>query len=161
MAVSPTGILSTPLDSLAELVASSTSFQTWVGALDATAAKAKVYRTARDQSGASAWARPFALATIPSGWNLTDALQQYATGSMHLLFEDDVDSANAGSHEDAAYEFTNNVGAVIKEMIRNASSPGYLYVSGIEIVSGAQRACVEEGSDYYQIWFRVAYGLKA
>ena len=42
MAVSPTDILSRPLGYLQDTVAASATFQSWVGAADAAAAKARV-----------------------------------------------------------------------------------------------------------------------
>lgn len=156
-----TGILSAPLDALADLVAASATFQTWVGAANAAAAKPRVYRSARDGSGGSGYTRPFALAVLPAEFGVMLTHGSFASGAMDVLFEADIASGDLDSHEDAGYEFANKIGAIIDEMMAASYGGGYLFVRKIEQVAPPARAENIEQSDYYQAWYRVHYGLEA
>lgn len=165
MTVTPAGILSTPDAKLRDLLAASATFQTWVGAENAEAAKAHIHLTAVMEP-----TRPFALIALADGgpWNygaVSGGGRQHflPSGSLILHLEAEVAANYQGDESlaDAEFEFRNNVGAVLLEMGNLAGSSDYLTVVSFDLIDGPARShpdtAVGEG-DFYQITFMVSYG---
>lgn len=159
MPITPTGNMSLAVDAARDLVASSSTFQAWVSAANEAAAKARVYTVGRDGDGLAAFERPFALVSIPESYGHTVRHGGHAAGSLLLILEAEVDS-DADSHEDAAYDFGNTVGAIVKEMIEESQAPGRLFVRSIDQTIPPSRSGKAEAVDYYQAAYLILYGLE-
>lgn len=118
MPVTPTGILSEPLASLRDALAACPAFQTWVGAADATAAKAFIHLLVAPEAG------PYPLAIVDFG---DTARERYSVASgsrwvlrsgsdLILLFRAEA----SGEEPDATFTFLNALGAVAEELERSA-----------------------------------------
>lgn len=161
MAVTPTGIISAPLDALASLVASSTTFQAWVGAIDEAAAKPRAYPIAATGQGEFAFVRPFALIYFVPGFRIKRG--GYGSGNLQILFEAAVnpDYAADGQDADAVFGFTNKVGDILKEMMVNSEASGRLFLpdNAFVLAAGPHRSGPKEADDYLQAAFNVQYGV--
>lgn len=144
MPVTPTGILSEPLASLRDALASCPAFQTWVGAADADAAKASIHLLVAPEAG------PYPLAIVDFG---DTARQRNSTASgskwvirpgsdLVLLFRDEA----TGIEPDATFTFTNALGAVMEELEQRSgvyanATPG---ITEIELVLPPVRTIEEK-----------------
>jgi hypothetical protein len=158
----PSGILSTPIDALADLIAGSTTFQAWVGAPDSPTAKLRVYVSARSASGAEAYVRPFALVIVPDGFTMNIMTGHFASGELKVLFE--ANTVTGHDHTDSTYDFANQIGQILDDVMVASYAPGALLISGISMVTPPQRAdLIEEGGqdDYFQCMVSVKYGLSS
>ena len=135
MAVSPTGMLSLPIDYLRDTIANSSTFQTWTGTANATAAKA---RTHVGRAAGSA-THPLACVGYSSGFrrfsNELDVWQQ--DNVLQLLFRDDF--SRSLNESDAYDTFANQVGAVMEDMEALFNDAGYLDVFEWAIITGPNR----------------------
>ena len=169
MSVTPSGMLSLPLENLRTLVAASAAFQAWVGATGETeaeliaSAKEHIYLVGLDGDNVVN-ARPFAVVDHGESWTLTRLAEPHtyrATGSLLLCFEDNVDAAHAGSIPDAQLAFTNMVGDVVEDMFEKAGTDTYLAVSQITLVRGPSRSAETQQKtegDFMQIVLQVDWG---
>ncbi|WP_166820516.1 hypothetical protein [Thalassoroseus pseudoceratinae] len=153
MPINPSGILSTPADKLAELVSESSTFQSWVSADDATEALDSVFIQARSASGDGEYSRPFALIYFEG---FSNGLNRYANGTLYLLLEADVTES---THQDSAYEFTNQAGAIVAEVMAGSYAGGKLFIRSINSAVPPQRADFNESEDYIQQYYSIDYGL--
>lgn len=158
-----TGAISVPLESLRTLISESSTFQTWVNAEDETAALDRVFVEGvpgvdENDKDLLVSLRPFALVTFDT---VGDSLLSFFGGTLLMMFESDISEENLKDHRDAAYEFTNNVGAVVVD-VRNASyEAGKLFIRTIEAVGRPARSDPKEDMGrYMQMWFKVSYGLE-
>jgi len=145
--LAPTGSLGKSLANLAWLVASSATFQTLVGALDATSAMGSVYVEADDLGAAP---RPRAIVFFHEYRREKIALSTFAVrGSLFLSFEFPPSAAYAppagtGNVWDEYLEFCNRADAIVAEMeaLQGQGSTGYLAgesylsVSEFELLDG-------------------------
>lgn len=171
MAVTAAGRLSLPLDNLQDLIANSGNFQTWTGTANAAAAKARIHVQAEGPS----YTRPAAIVSLgpDDDWRSVQdsagAAGHYVdTGMLRVQFEANVASGNQADHTDALYEFTNNVGAIIDDMLGLAGSDTYLVVHEIRKTDGPGRIRIEDvgtdadefssDGDAYGIEFTVMWG---
>lgn len=164
MAIAGTGAMGKAMDNLRALVAASTTFRTWVGAADVAAALNRIYAVAVDTP-----TRPFALVTyaVPADAQMTavagGARHHFLdSGSLMLLFEQAVTAGT--SHADAEVGFFNTVDAIISEMTALAASGTYFAPNSFVVEHGPVRSHPDEdesAGDYYQMAFRVSYGLAA
>ena len=160
MAVVASGWLSLALENLRTLLAACPSFQTWVGAADAAAAKARIHRVSK--AGPT---RPFALVdqwTDASATAFAGGAGESFThsGSQILRFEGEVSEQDSDEPADAFYTFWNAVGAIILEMEQLSGTDGYLVVRSIMLEDGPFRSKDFEGEadDYYYADFVVEWG---
>lgn len=137
MAVSPSGILSLPLDYLRTTIANSSTFRTWTSSASVAAAKARVYLV---ESAAPTY--PFALVGWKDGMQL-DSEEGGARnffrqdGSLELLFRSQVSDA---FDSDDVYSHLNNVGAILQEMAALAGQAGYLDIRRMTAEASLQEA---------------------
>jgi len=157
MAVTGVGILSQPLEKIAELIANVGAFQAWVDADDASEAKESIFLCGLE-SGESA--RPFVAVhlhefksvAIGGGGGSTFS----DTGSAMLVFENTIDETNSESIQDAFLSFLNDVGAVINGMKNLSNVNAYLPIRSISKHSGPSCASDAEANvseNYIQIAF--------
>lgn len=157
MAVTPTGLLSSPLAALKARIAASAAFMTWTGAEDATEAAAFVFVQAADPDSAE---RPFAVVYWdPWSVDRTGVASYITAGTLMIRFEADVDAANT-AHDDAAYAFLNAVGAVIEDLIEAEDT---LRIKRVrmdprDLVRSPKREHGAGGGDYYQATVAVECG---
>jgi hypothetical protein len=119
MAVTPSGIISGPVDSLADLWAASAQFQSITGAADAAEAKADFVHPGANAN--KQLRRPFV--AIPFPENLVWAPVQrgaFGTGRLMCWYEAPVTSANAKTYADALYAFGNDLGQIVKEIVQES-----------------------------------------
>ncbi len=153
MAVLPTGILSIPVERLAELVASSTTFQAKTGTVSEATALPFVFRPVKDEPHSGAFAVVQEMA-----FGVKSNFGAFASGVLILQFWDEVTEV---AQQDAWYDFGNFVGAVIKDVINESRKGGRLLIrEGIDQV-GSIRAKRTEESDYFFKEFNVPYGITA
>lgn len=170
MAVTPTGIFSTPLSALRTMLAGCKSFQTWVGAkataeltIDEVAAQSIYLVAVPDPHGLST-KRPFACIRFDESDSFTAARDATFSwrddGSLTLIFEWDVTSAVADAVEDAELTFLNSVGGILADLCAASEAGGALMINRINKLAGPSRAGNEEsrlGRDYYQAAFTVSW----
>lgn len=166
MAVTPSGPLSVPPDSLRTTLSTLPSvwaFLTSTGTpvTDATSALTKIYSIARPAtatSGESAWSRPYILISDPK--ELTTHRGGYATGTLFLMFERDVPSSYSTSYVDAHYDFTNLVGAVLQAASIACEGDGTLFMQYPirTAVSPTRSEPDSETTDYMQAAYWIDYG---
>lgn len=162
MAVTPNGILSEPLDVLADMISESATFQTFVGAGSAAIAKQRVYISGRLAAGTDAFERPFALIS-PNDFSIE--LNSFGTGTLDVLFEADVSSENQSSFADATFEFLNDFGNILDELMASSYTGGNLLIQRITSTMPPQRANFNQirdntKEDYYLSEIQVAYGVE-
>jgi len=152
------------LTNLRTLLADCEAFRAWVGAADATEAKARIYRVAEDAADAT---RPFALVAAgdddDSEFDSAGAANFFAAaGSLILRFEADVRSKYSADDAKAEIDFSNQVGTVLAEMKALAGSGAYLNIREIDMTMPPARSSIEEqeaGDDYFQIELEVRWGV--
>ncbi len=159
MPVTPSGIMSLPLAHLRTLVANCSSFQSWTGAANAAAAEAFIHLVNLPDDSL---VRPYVLIDFNDKWKSQKVaeFQFEKRGELYLLFEDDVAVANQASEADAVFDFMNNVGAVLEEMMSLSGQNGYLNLVEIEINDQPERTTSEESEmneDYYTASFDVVW----
>jgi hypothetical protein len=157
MSVTPTGILSLPLDRMRTLLASCEAFQTWVGvdsedvgtATGIAEAKEHVYLLglAEGQTqGASARSARRPLVIVSWGEDADGEPDSEPcdywlhSGSLWVMFEHlaDPDSESL-STEDAVLSFANDVGGILEDMYALAGTAGYLTVTQWRKIAGPAR----------------------
>lgn len=147
MAVTPTGILSLPIDYLRDLIAAVTAFQTWTGTANAAAAKARIHVNALNKADI---VRPFGIVgTGPGTVFIPPSMGAYGQHNLHLILESAAITTGL-SHEDAVYTFLNSVGPIIEGAAELAGTPGYLVVQQIEFAKFVERSAPPETVDYFQ-----------
>lgn len=126
MPVTPSGIISLPLQYLAELLAASAVFQVWTGAANETEALDSIHYVGR--ADPAALARPYAIASFAAD---SGTMNRQAggvgssfgiSGGVGLILFNDVNAAL--SIEDQVLAFANKVGAILAEMAAAAGTGG-------------------------------------
>jgi len=148
------------VDSLAQLVATSATWQAWMGSPgNAAAAYARVY-----QFGIEApFTRPLAMVAPTNKWRhlLMDA--RWPRCELYLLFEDTVSAADATNIQAAKQTFANRSGNVIMEMLdKSRDDGGHVLLQDIQPLTGPRRSPREERAtlgDYIEEAYRVIVGL--
>lgn len=135
MAVSPSGMLSLPVDYLRSTVAASSTFQTWTGTANAAAAKARVH-LGRAAANAT---HPLACVGFSNGFRrFSDDLDVWQQDNvLELMFRNDFSSSL--NEADAYYTFANQIGAIMADMEAIFNDAGYLDVFDWNIVDGPAR----------------------
>jgi len=160
MPVTASGMLSLPVANLRTLLSTVTSFQTWVGAVDAAEALLRIHEIEVAQDSLT---RPFAVVDDGEEWTSArlDGGGAFRTeGALVLLLEEDVAVANQASERDAQYAFTNAGGAILEELWSLSGAGGTLHVTGIEKIHGPARSeqNERETDDYMQMILMVRWG---
>lgn len=143
MPVSPAGMLSLPAHYLRETVAASAAFQAWVGVGSAAAALPSIHLFGADAGAA----RPLAVIDFkPGGFHrerFARAAGSHFMGgaTLELMF---IALITEAADVDAAYEFTNVVGAIVADMELLFGSSGYLDARELTLVSGPSRPELDE-----------------
>ncbi len=163
MAVTPAGLFSLPVDFMRKTIAGSSSFRTLVGAANATAALAFVH--AFSASGSQLAASFFAVVEFGEDWARTmhaggsNNFFESESSSLQVLFHQKVTKAD---DVDAAYEFTNDIGAIISDMEQLSGTAGFLDIQETRLIEGPYRPEEDEArsqtnGDFYRILLRVDY----
>ena len=158
MTVTPSGMLSLPLNYLKLTLAASSTFQAMVSAADAAAALAFIHPVQTDEQP------PFAVLDWDPGWRRTaiaggsrNVFQQ--DGTLTLLLRAMIDGEH--DEEEAAYTFINDVGDIIADMEELAGTAGFLNITTISITDGPSRPTADEvtalGYDFYEIILSIAF----
>lgn len=155
-----TGSYSLPLENLRILVANSSTFQTWVGAIDATAALARIYKIAKAEAGL---VRPFCMVDheSTSKTKIAEPNTFEPSGALRLFFEDVPDDSDA-SNEAIIEAFTNEVGGIIDDMEALAGTDGFLMATGFNESSPPtryQRSKSQSEGDIIQCSWFVDWGV--
>lgn len=179
MALAASGLLSVPLDAAERLVASSSTFQTVTGAGSEAAALAFVHRAeGLDELSADGEsiinARPRAIVyygdqmertKIGVGdWTGEGTLLlafQFATSSTYEVTEDDNPTEEKAKEDDAIFEFTNNIGAIVSEMEANSGGSdgtnGYLNAVGFSVQGGPWHPDEDDEDKFFSILYSVRF----
>jgi len=156
MAVSPTGIESTVLDTFRTTLATSDTFQTWVGVETVAAAKARIYPV---KETAGNYTLPCAVIDVgPIDRNPIAVGISEQRGSIEVLFMASVDSEH--DDDDAAYAFLNQTGAVISDVEALVGTGGYTNITGVRRPEKPQRTSEDEAAplgDAYLAQYTVDY----
>ena len=161
MPVTASGPYSLVIEALASLITASTTFQSWVTASrSGLTADDHVYRIAVTGQVPEGLIRPHAMIIVPKGAMMRRG--GYLQASIELLFERDVPGQHAESHQDAAVDFLNGLGAIAQEIVIWAEAGGALFIpdGGFETLFEPQRSYRAEQEDYFQAGFKVACGTR-
>lgn len=137
MAVAPSGPMSLPFSGAKTLLSNSSNFQTWVGAGNATAALASIHLIHLAGTSVAA-ARPYAL-IMPGDFFEYTAIAGGAgftfsqSGTLSVMFEDDIVSADIPNHDDAFFAFTNVIGEIVGDLASLSGISGALAVIQISV----------------------------
>lgn len=161
MTVTPDGILSKPVDVLADMISTSATFQTFVGAPTAQVAKNRVYVSGKLATGTDQFERPFALISTN---DFRIELNSFGTGTLDVMFEADVSSENQSTYSDATFAFMNDFGNILDELMASSYTGGNLLIQRMAFTIAPQRANFNEikdnvKEDYYQAAIQVEYGV--
>ena len=160
--VEPLNSFSKPMDLLRTMVANSTSFQTWVGAVDATAAKAFIHLIRTNPT--PTW--PLAVIDFGDEYGRlreSGGSNQVFTqlGSMLLMFEMKVTPFNTDNWQDAGLALTNQVGLILDDIQAQAGQPDMLAIKSWELKKLGRTDEDERqstGNDLYTIVFEIDWG---
>lgn len=124
MPVTPTGILSEPLATLRSAIAACPSFQSWVGAADATAALDRIHLLVAPADG------PYPFALIDFGDVARERQAITSASRWKMRAGSDVlvwfKAEASGDEPDATFTFTNALGAILAELEAGAG----IYANG-------------------------------
>ena len=136
----PSGAISTAVSRLETMLSESTSFQSWVGASDATDAKNYIFHRAYegsvypnaviDDSGVSFV--PIAIDT----WKLEGIFGIYFSAEMDAVDLGDDDEIT--DYKEVFTKFTNDLGAIIEDLYSAANTSGNLIIREPGIVPDGQ-----------------------
>lgn len=131
----PAGIVSLPLKYLRDTIAASATFQTWVGALNATEALGSIHYVAVAEADAT-----LPLAVVDWGrtveWDaqaLGSRREFLQEGELALLFRAGVTSSADDQLGEEGIVFMNKVGAVILEMLQLSGQATYLDIVRVQL----------------------------
>jgi len=158
MAVSPTGLLSTPIHLARVTVASSATFQSWVGAATRPHALPYILPDSTESDDL-----PIAVVGFDENFSrkmIAGGARHFfqSEGDLFLLFRDAI---TEDDDVDAFYSFCNTVGAVVAEMEEFAGGAGYLAITNITLAEPPARAHEDEAAgvgDFYEAIFTIEYG---
>lgn len=152
-AATPSGIYSLLLVDLKALVAACPSFQAWTGAADAAEALASIHRVAVDRDTATL---PYAVVAHFDDADFESTLE--GRGSLALRFVGEVEQPDVA---DAETEFTNQVGAVLGELLALAGLDGRMFVRHVRSLGAPVAPSEDEMRTpaYRQDW-AVHWGLE-
>lgn len=165
MAVTPSGIFSVPVDSLASMLSECSAFQQFVGAEDTAAAVAFIYPFVTLTPDESPFTRPFGLVYLSD--NFSSSPYSHTNGELELVLERDIDEEfmpldNSENYRDAMFTFSNFTGAIVAELLEKSRCGGSLMISEIRsespMTSSFQK--VQQEIPYMQQHFRISYGVK-
>lgn len=157
--VTPSGNLSKSLENVRTLIAASTTFQDWVGAENAAAAKADLHLCEADPLSVS---RPCGVIYFPD----TDTLRLpsiaggqgnlYAPqGKALVSFWADAAVGDGIDETEANYEltFANEIGDILSDIMALAGTDSYINVVECGVLKGPHRAARKEehGTPYFWI----------
>ena len=157
--VTPSGIISEPVANLRTLLSTCATFQTWTSTVSANAALAKIYEIEKPSDDV---VRPFAVVDRGGEFEIEviDAGNAYTTsGSLFLLLEGAIAEANRSGMRNAYFQFANDIGGILNELISEAIPGAPITLAGLSLVSIA-RASEEEqraGIDYMQAIFELTF----
>lgn len=166
MAVTPSGVLSLPAKYMRDMIAASSTWQTWVA--DALTPETRVYYGHADEEEVFAadgdTLLPFAVIEdmdfmLPKeGFGGRNHF--YQRGALAVRFVAPVSSSD--SHSDAFMRFRNNIGGVLDDLMSISGTPGYLDITDMAFLEGGpSRTAPEERQSYYdtyELTMRMDYG---
>lgn len=161
MSVTPSGNYSTFIDKFCDLIAGSSTFQTWVGAASSAAAKLKVYPAGIIRSEAEyPTDTAFCVVGVPE---LAYSQSGYVSASrVDVFFESKVPPQYRNFSADAFYDHANKVGPVVDEiMVNSENTSGAIYIQTDSIFLKTQRSAEQENDDYFQTRVTFQLGLKS
>ena len=153
-----TGDITATMDNLRTLIATTATFQAWVGATGTAPERLATGKAAialagirldtstmTDAQKRAAWSaqRPFAIISMSDDWAKTSLGEGGPHGlgcALFAYFEADVDEDDLNSIEDPFVDFANTLDAILTEMLAIEGSDGYLCVASIRIVAPPLRA---------------------
>ena len=153
---SPSGMMSLPISYLREMIANSSSFRTWTGTADVTEAKTRIHVSRTPESAT----KPLAVIGFASDWSRRQEEQGvfFQENGLELMFQASFSSSD--SEIDSAYEFMNNVGAVMTDLEESVGTAGFLNMVEWSIEEGPERPEIneEQTAGYtYTVILRITY----
>ena len=152
-----TGPLALPMCLLRNLLASTSEFQTWVGAASTSEARDSIYL-----AGADSVTRPFALVAMGGSFEIGQiaggARNWFReTGSLKVMFENAVAPGDADGHAAAEQTFLNDLSGIWNAALALAGSGTHLSIENLRLLEGPYRSDEDEQDDYYNAWFEVRW----
>ena len=149
-------MLSLPIDYLRNTIASSSSFQTWTGTASEALAKPRVHVSFADNTATLPLTVVYWAPQYQRIRHASDNRSYFSgAGALRLLFRDAVTETD---ETEAAYDFMNEVGAVLADMEAVSGSPTYLDITSIILIEGPARPEESERDtlgDFYAVMFNV------
>jgi hypothetical protein len=144
-------MFSQPVENMADLIANSTTFQTWTGSANATEARTKISIWAKDgetdlPTCAISLAPQFSFSKSSSGTH-----DNYTTlNAVTALF---LGSIPDTSPEDDFYTFSNIVGGIVEDVLNLSGRPGYASIENGSPDGPPMRSDPRQGElDAYASW---------
>lgn len=166
------GALKGPLDNAETLIANSSTFQTWTGAANATAAKAFIHLQVEDESNISRdsngnLTKPYTLVEIIPGFTaeaIATGLTYSPSGQLNVYFMAPIASGEQAeaSVATAFTSFWTNVDGVIDDIIGIAGTDAYLNVTTIRLEEGPHKNDEDERrtkGHYFWVQFVFDWGV--
>ena len=168
MTTTATGILSIPLDSVRQMVANSTTFQTWTGVANATDALAYIFLIAPDASGS--YPNPVASQPRPCAVINMDYCQRdlkaagfsplYSPSNKILLkFEAKNTTGHKNKGADPAITFLNAIGGIVTDLEAQQQGLQILNID-IEAPERKKESFTGEQGDFYEIELKLSTGYR-
>lgn len=156
------------LDSFADLISSSSTFQTMTSTTTAAGAKEYIYQDAKDDpkqdpdNQNTGYIRPFIIVAEDTD-DYTITMGPFASGSFLMMFESDIQANQVGDHTTVMRDFRSDVHGVIRDIQNNQLAGGEIVIRDINSSEPSLRSDLAEGEDegepYVQRQFSVQYGV--
>jgi len=166
LGVSFEGPISTAIETMRGMIASSAAFQAWTGTASPSAATQRVHLFAVGEADIET--RPWALVSLPAGGFemrrvAGGAASFFATlGRLQVDFESGI--AGGDTPALAEEEFVDDVEAILDEVLALAGVGANLPLEDVERVGGPSRADRDEAAvvgDYYRLQYELPWGVNA
>lgn len=153
----------TPRQKLAELVAASPAFRSWVGAVTEEQALSSVHQVAAepptgdeeaDAQDERRWKRPYAFL-----WSVDEGTKFGRGGYMQSVFAlgFEADAPADQTDQTVVDDFERTVGLIVRQILVEQENPGRLMVRSIGVESPTSRT-LRQADDFVQAVFRVEAG---
>jgi hypothetical protein len=163
----PSGRFNVALLRLRAMVAASSNFQSWVGALSAEDALDSIFLHCEEgESAALAALRPFALIHYGEKWEspmLAGGSKNFHLDefSLELHFEADTEASLVDAPGDALTDFANQIGPIVDDILDLSGQSGYLAINNLSFTDGPPWRSDERSrheNDFCHVGFVVEFG---
>lgn len=156
----PVGPMSKPLDSLADMLANTSAWQSLTGTLDSVSARDKIHLEAfngsvadignADYAGEVTAARPFAIVSQGEDYNRNSIGLATGLDAGQAILEIEAGTPaeyqTSDKYSEAKVWFQNHLGQIISDVFALSDTGIYPHISSIELAGGPERTSYEEAA---------------